>query len=200
MKRILVIGEDALCCALAERLVAVCLPGWGLARSSIDTKGVTKLVPALRRYVEQARYVQPVLCIADTDGQCAATLRSTWLQGIEHDRFVLRLAQTEAESWVLADREGFAKALAVPLSKLPQNPDEECDPKRLLLNLVRRSKERILRNEVVSATDPSKPGTGYNLHLVAFVRKHWSVRRAAQFSPSLDRALNRIRALDAKLG
>lgn len=200
MKRILVVGEDALCCALGERLVAAGLPGWILARTSIDTKGVTKLVPGLLRYVEQAKHVQPVLCIADTDGQCAVTLRSNWLQGASHERFVLRLAHIEAESWLLADREGFAKALAVPLNKLPQNPDEEPDAKRLVLYLVRRSKERTLRDEVISATDPSKPGTGYNLHLSAFVRAHWNARRGALCSPSLARALKRVQALDSNQG
>ena len=68
MKRILVVGEDALCCALGEKLVAAALPGWSLAGPAIDTKGVTKLIPALPRYSEQAQFVQPVLCIADTVG------------------------------------------------------------------------------------------------------------------------------------
>ena len=76
MKRILVVGEDALCCALGEKLVAAALPGWSLAGPAIDTKGVTKLIPALPRYSEQAQFVQPVLCIADTDGQCV----KQWLQ------------------------------------------------------------------------------------------------------------------------
>jgi len=200
MKRILVVGEDALCCALGERLVADGLPGWHLARTSIDTKGVTKLVPALLRYVEQAKHVQPVLCIADTDGRCAVTLRSAWLPDRNLDGFVLRLAHSEAESWLLADREGFAKAMAVPLNKLPQNPDEESDPKRLVLSLVGRSKERLLRNEVISTTDPSKPGTGYNLHLSSFVRTQWNASRGAQCSPSLARALKRVQALDMSQG
>ena len=139
------------------------------------------------------------MCIRDS-GKCAVTLRSAWLQGASHDRFVLRLAHIEAESWLLADREGFAKALAVPINKLPQNPDEESDPKRLVLSLVRRSKERLFRNEVISATDPSKPGTGYNLHLGAFVRTHWSAGRGALCSPSLARALQRVQALDTNQG
>ncbi|AGX87433.1 hypothetical protein [Candidatus Symbiobacter mobilis] len=200
MKRILVVGEDALCCALGERLVAAGLPGWSLARTSIDTQGVTKLKPALPRYIEQAKYVQPVLCIADTDGQCAVALRSSWLQGVDPDRFVLRLAQTEAESWLLADREGFAQALAVPLNKLPHHPDAEPDPKRLILNLMRRSKVRMFRDEVIAATDPGKPGTGYNLHLGTFVRSHWSAWRAARYSSSLARALQGVQALDVHQG
>ena len=76
MSRILVVGEDTLCCALGERLVAACLPDWQLAQPSIDTKGVTKLQPSLPRYLSLARSLHPVLCIADTDGQCAVELRA----------------------------------------------------------------------------------------------------------------------------
>jgi hypothetical protein len=194
MSRILVVGEDALCCALGERLVAACLPDWQLAQPSIDTKGVTKLQPSLPRYVGLARSLHPVLCIADTDGQCAVELRAKWLPQA-HERFVLRLAITEAESWVLADRQGFSQALEVPLNKLPQCPDEESDPKRLILTLVKKSKIRQFRDEVVSSTDPSKPGTGYNLHLGAFVRNRWDAQRAAQHSPSLARAVKHLERL-----
>lgn len=197
MSRILVVGEDTLCCALGERLVAACLPDWQLAQPSIDTKGVTKLQPSLPRYLSLARSLHPVLCIADTDGQCAVELRAKWLPQA-HERFVLRLAITEAESWVLADRQGFAQALEAPLNKLPQCPDEESDPKRLILTLVKKSKIRQFRDEVVSSADPSKPGTGYNLHLGAFVRGQWDAKRAVEHSPSLARAVKHLERLGAE--
>ena len=103
-----------------------------------------------------------------------------------------------AESWVLADRQGFSQAMKVPLNKLPQCPDEESDPKRLILTLVKKSKVRQFSNEVVSSADPSKPGTGYNLHLGAFVRNQWDARGAAQHSPSLARAVMHLERLGAK--
>jgi hypothetical protein len=195
VKRILVVGEDALCCALGERLVARCLPQWELAGESIDTRGVTKLWPRLTRYAEQAKRVQPVLCIADTDGQCVAQLRDQWLPVPNESRLLLRLAVTEAESWVIADREAAAGALAIPASSLPHRPEDEPDPKRLLLTLVARSRKRIIREEMVSSVDRNKPGTGYNLHLRAFVRSFWEPLRAADRSPSLARAVSRISAL-----
>lgn len=68
MPRLLVIGEDLLCCALGERIVEQCLPGWTLASPPINTGGITKLRVALPRYAMQARHVQPVFCLADTDG------------------------------------------------------------------------------------------------------------------------------------
>ena len=72
--RVLVVGEDALCCAFGERLVHTILPDWTLARESINTGGITKLKPNLYRYVEQAHHVQPVVCVADTDGRCPVDL------------------------------------------------------------------------------------------------------------------------------
>jgi hypothetical protein len=197
MRRILIVGEDSLCCALGERLVASCLPNWQLAGPAIDTRGVTKLLPALPRYAQQARHVQPVLCIADTDGQCAVDLRARWFPMPAENSMLLRFAVTEAESWLIADREGAAQALAIPLTRLPQRPDEEPDPKGLILTLAARSKKRAIREEVVSSGDRNRPGSGYNLHLSGFVRSHWDVRRAALVSPSLARAVKRIEELKA---
>ncbi len=200
MNRILVVGEDELCRALGERLVDACLPDWQLAGPSIDTRGVTRLVPALARYARLAKDRHPVLCIADTDRQCAVTLRDRWLPEWAEPRLLLRLAVSEAESWVLADREGAAEALGVPLVRLPQKPDDEPDPKRLVLTLAARSKKTPIKAEVVSAFDRSKRGTGYNLHLAAFVRSGWDVRRAEAASPSLARAVKRVSALGSGVG
>jgi hypothetical protein len=196
MSRILVVGEDSLCCALGERLVQACLPRWKLPLPPIDTKGVTKLQAALPRYIEHATHVQPVLCVADTDGSCAAGLVQAWLPRKSCDRLLLRLAVTEAEGWALADASAFAGAFAVPLNKIPRSPDDIRDAKGTVLTLARRSKKRSIRDEVVSSADPSKPGAGYNLHLCSFVRNHWNVREAAQRSPSLQRAVQRLAALN----
>lgn len=103
------------------------------------------------------------------------------------------MAVTESEKWLLADRDAFADALAVPIASLPWAPDEEIDPKRVVLNLARKSRRRVIREEVVSPHDPNKRGTGYNLHLCAFVRSHWDAGRAAANSPSLERAVRRLK-------
>lgn len=197
MKRVLVVGEDRLCCALGERLVEACLPGWTLARESIDAQGRTKLLPALPRYAQQAQHVQPVLCVADTDGDCASALVRRWFDGTGSARLLFRLAVTEAESWLLADREGAAQALGVALARLPHRPDELADPTRLVLTLAARSRSRVIRDEMVSQVDRNKPGSGYNLHLVRFARTAWDAHRAARLSPSLARAVSRISQFEA---
>lgn len=189
------VGEDALCCALGERLVQTCLPQWRLALQPIDTKGVTKLQAALPRYEQQAKNVQPVLCVADTDGKCPVELLEQWLPNRASQRLLLRLAVTEAESWAMADAMGFAESFAVPLNKIPRNTDEVRDAKGAVLALAKRSKKRVIRDEMVSPFDVTKPGTGYNLHLCSFVRATWQATHAAQHSPSLQRAMTRLAAI-----
>lgn len=192
MKQILVVGEDSLTCALGGRLVTELLPAWQMPQPPIDKKGVTKLIPELHRYIRQAREFRPVLCIADTDGQCVKELLDQWLPKHLPENFLLRLAVSEAESWLLADNEALASFLEISPARIPRTPDEIPDPKRNLLNLARRSKSRVIRQEVVSQFDPEKQGNGYNLHLCHFVRTHWSAQRAASNSPSLKRSIVRI--------
>jgi len=194
MKQILVVGEDPLTCALGEQLVTELLPSWIMPLAAINKKGVTKLIPEFPRFIEQAKF-QPVLCIADTDGKCVKELLAKWLPKTLPHNFCLRLAVAEAESWLIADRKSMADYFGIPEKHVSKTPDEESDPKRHLLNLVRKSKNRDLRLEMVSQTDQSKQGTGYNPRLRHFVKVYWSAQRAAENSPSLARALLRIAKL-----
>lgn len=186
------IGEDAVCCAIGEKMVLNSLPEWGLSKSSINTGGITKLVAAIPRYVQHAAHVQPVLCVADTDGKCPVDLVSTWLPAHATPKFLLRLAVSEAESWALADRVGFAQFFSIGLGNLPQQPDTLLDPKREVLRLARISRVRLVRQEMVSALDPNKRGVGYNTHLCRFIREKWVASRASERSTSLGRALARL--------
>src|SRR5690606_24924027 len=106
-----VIGEDGLCCSLGERLVLDVMH-WNLPIPPTDTRGVTKLVSQLDRYLGLARRSH-VLCVADSDGKCAVDLLNKWLPSAPPPRFNLRLAVSEAESWLMADRTSFAKFFEV---------------------------------------------------------------------------------------
>lgn len=196
MGRILIVGEDTLCCALGERLVESYLPAWGMVAPPVDKAGITKLVPALPRYAKFSQNTHAaVLCIADTDRGCAKKLAEKWRPKLAPGEFLLRLAVAEAESWVLADRVSFAKYFDVPLNRIPDAPDEVEDPTRLVLELAAKSRKRVIREEVVNRTAPIKAGSGYNLHLGAFVRGAWRTDDAAARSPSLARAVTRLQAL-----
>ncbi|MHB1125146.1 MAG: hypothetical protein ACYC0T_20855 [Ramlibacter sp.] len=163
-----------------------------MSKAPINANGITKLIRSLPRYVQQAEHVQPVLCIADTDHKCAVDLISEWLPYAHTDRFLFRLAVSEAESWLLSDGEAFAAFLGVPVANLPRRPDDLPDAKREVLRLASRSRVRLIRQEVVSPFDSNKPGTGYNTHLCGFVRQHWRAPHAAAKSASLSRAVKRL--------
>lgn len=192
MSSLVLVGEDELCCALGLSLIQQTLPGWTLAVEPINKRGVTKLKADLPRYLQQALHLRPVLCIADTDGSCPVTIRKAWLPTEVPATFLLRLAVTESETWAMADRSGFASALGVSVASVPRQPESLPDAKREVLRLAARSAKRRVKEEMLSLQDISKPGTGYNKHLCAFVRQGWRAAVAREQSPSLDRA---IRAL-----
>ena len=177
--------------------MAACLPTWMLSGESINTQGITKLQANLHRYLMQAEFVQPILCIADTDHQCPVALLDKWLPGGGHPNLLLRFAVSEAESWLLADRHATSDFFGVALKHVPSQPEVEADAKRTVLSLARRSSRRELRQEMVSATDITKPGSGYNLHMRRLAAERWRPSDAAQNSVSLRPAKERIRALTA---
>lgn len=190
MNKLTIIGEDALCCALAERMVDALLPDW-VVSDPIDTRGVTKLVANFPRYFDFAQY-QPVLCVADTDGKCPKELLERWRLSAAPSRFILRLAVREAESWAMADREAFAGHFKVALNKIPFRVDDLADPKQHVLNLIARSSVRQFRDEMISQVERARPGLGYNLHLQDFVKRAWRCVDAQAHSASLQRASKRL--------
>jgi hypothetical protein len=164
----------------------------------INTRGVTKLYAALPRYASLV-HVNPVLCIADTDGTCPVAMLEKWFPSGVDSRFVLRFAVSEADAWAMADTAGFAKAFGVPAVNVPRDPEGLPDVKRELLRLAARSTIRAIRNEVPSVADPSKPGTGYNLHLCSFVASSWSALAAAERSQSIARAIGALERLRTEI-
>ncbi|MGQ3050879.1 MAG: hypothetical protein ACT6S0_03755 [Roseateles sp.] len=197
MSSLVLVGEDDLCCALGEQLIEQTLPGWTLAIAPINKRGVTKLKADLTRYMQQALHVQPVLCVADTDGACPVTVRQEWLLQPVPQLFLLRLAVKESEAWAMADRSAFASALGVSVASVPRDPETLPDAKREVLRLAARSTKRRVKEEMLSLQDVSKPGTGYNKHLCAFVRQGWRAAVAREASASLNRAILALEQLRA---
>ncbi len=125
--------------------------------------------------------------------RCPVELINSWIKGPLNPRFLLRVAIMEVESWLMADREGLAHFLAIPVNRIPTNTDDIPDPKEFLVSLARKSKKRKLRDELVPKQGARIPiGYGYNTRLIEFVREHWNIERAAAVSPSLQRTLDRL--------
>ena len=129
----------------------------------------------------------------DSPRDCPPGLIRSWIKGPINPRFFFRVAVMEVESWVMADRIGFAAFLSVPSYRIPSPTDDILNPKEFLLSLARRSKKKTVREALVSAQGATlSVGNEYNTLLSEFVREHWNLERAASVSPSLKRTLDRI--------
>lgn len=184
--------EDDLSEAVAVRLLALN----GLhASSRLVLGGASKLRARAERLNQAARYV-PVFLLTDLDvrTRCPATLVKTWIHA-PSAKMLFRVAVMEVEGWLLADSVGFTKFAKLHTDRIPRKVDEEIDdPKRLLVNLVRKSRDSRLRRDIVPGEgSTAQVGVAYNQRLSEFVSDQWSPEEAASRSESLARALTRTR-------
>jgi hypothetical protein len=134
----------------------------------------------------------PYLVLTDLDiYECAPVLIREWLPAPKHPNLLFRIAVREVEAWLLGCREAFAAFLGVPESRIPLNVDEIEDPKRLLINLARRSRKGYIRRDIVPQDgSTARVGPDYNGRLTSYVVKHWDPAIAKEHSPSLQKAID----------
>ncbi len=141
-----------------------------------------------------------VLIVTDLDqGQCPPSLRNEWMESnrlarIPHN-LIFCVAVREIESWLIADVENLASFLRVRPEQIERNPESNLDnPKGHLVSLARRSGNSDLKRDLTPQRGSrAAVGLGYNARLVEFVNQRWNPEAAAQNSPSLQRAINRLR-------
>jgi hypothetical protein len=136
----------------------------------------------------------PILLLTDLDQHgCAPEIIQDWLTMQPHANLIFRVAVREVESWLLADRVGFADFLQVSDDLIPQEPDDIADPKQTLIDVARRSRIRSLRDALVPRDgSTATQGPDYNSCLIGFVRDHWNRNAAVERSPSLQRTWERL--------
>ena len=132
----------------------------------------------------------------DPPQTCVPELIQSWVKAPLNPGFFLRVAVMEIESWIMADRGALAAFLSIPVNRIPSTPDNILQPKEFLVSLVRKSRKKSLRDQLVprKGAATTKVGPEYNNCIGEFVRVHWDLERAAVVSPSLKRTLNRIRS------
>ena len=129
----------------------------------------------------------------DSPRNCPPQLIRSWIKGPLSRRFFFRVAVMEVESWLMADRIGFAAFLSIPQHRIPSQTDDILNPKEFLVSLARRSRKKSVREGLVPMSGANTSvGIEYNTLLSQFVREHWKLERAATASPSLKRTLDRL--------
>lgn len=109
-------------------------------------------------------------------------------------RVALRVPVRAVESWLLADREWFAREFSVALRQLPRDPDSLEDPKRRLIDICRRSRRADVRGGMTPREGGGRlVGPEYVTRIVAFARFTWDPERAVGASESLRRSMAALR-------
>lgn len=193
---ITLVTEDLPSEAIAGRLVAYVDPD--VVVTTLGRQGVGYIRAKLRNLNHAASGMR-IVAIVDRDSiqNCPIKMVATWLGDAPKNRnLVVRMAEMEIESWIMADREGIASFLNVPLTRIPQFPDTLPDPKQKLVNIARLSRTRSTRDQMCPPPGArTLVGPAYNSLVENFVRTLWNPAHAMQNSPSLRRAVQRIREL-----
>ncbi|MCL6581042.1 MAG: hypothetical protein K6U08_05430 [Firmicutes bacterium] len=188
--------------AVGRRLLA--LVGLECWEKPFGLKGKHGLVKSLPAYCRSARR-DPwfILLDLDRDATCAPVLIEQLVGPKAPELLSLRIAVRAVESWLMADRDGFAKFLAVAPSAVPVDPDEVPVPKQTVVNLARRSRSRQVRQALVPEPESSGvAGPLYGTWLASFVSRPedgWDPVTAATNSPSLKSCIEALRRLRRRL-
>jgi hypothetical protein len=186
--------EDELSEAVLRRLLAISARGFQIDRVFM-ARGFGQIKAKMKLFATASRSL-PHIVLTDLDRHaCVPALKADWRIRALPTQLSFHVAVREVESWLLADADGIADYLRVPVSKVPTSPEELADPKQTLVNLARRSKSVRLRDELAPAKgSKASEGPLYNARLGEFVRTTWDVNCAAACSPSLNRTLSRLAA------
>jgi hypothetical protein len=200
MTGVYIATEDALSEAVAERLILEENNGLHVG-VRVGRKGNTFLRMKLPQFKEIACSI-PVFVLTDLDlVECPACLIEEWRGRLKlPSNLLLRVAVRETESWLLADREGFADFSGVPLHRIPEQPETLVNPKETLLNIVRRYGKRAVKADILPERgSTARIGLSYNQALCGFVKDIWSPDRAAMVADSLHRTRDRLHELRLSL-
>ncbi len=190
--------EDPLSETVGRRLLAE-LPGPIEVSPTLQHRGRGYLRAKMKNWTQMSQR-QGVLILTDLDRlECPLVLLGDWLKGLTPTpRLVLRVAVRTVESWALSDHEAMRR-LVGPRVALPSRPDELPNPKQHLLKLAQRAPPEVRLDLVKQQGAMASQGLGYNARLSEWIRSAWSPSRAAEISPSLRRARERLRESNAQL-
>ena len=133
----------------------------------------------------------PFFVLADLDNhECPVALMNDWLPAeSRNENLIFRIAVREVESWLLSDRAGFASFIGISVQNIPLKPDLIPDPKQKLINLVKKTRKRSIKEDIVPRNEYAATGPNYNGRLTEYVIQDWDIDKAIQSSDSLKRAV-----------
>ena len=184
--------EDELSEAVLRRIIRDFRKDWVIG-PVYGRQGNTYLFKHIRAFNKAAQGIPHVLLTDLDDVDCPPTLVNRLFQPNEVRNLVFCIATREVETWIMADREGFARYLGIGRSLVPSDVETIDTPRETLISLAKRSRNRSIREDIVPKVgSTAKKGRGYNSALSSFVLQKWNVESARGEAMSLDRAICRI--------
>ena len=117
---------------------------------------------------------------------------------------MFRFAVDEAESWLLADRPGFATFLGIDINNIPEpTPLRPREPHNLEIRLRYKTSLFMMRElaaispkaelkRQLTPLDNTSKSSEYNSAILPFIDQHWNVHTAVQNSYSLKKMVQRL--------
>ena len=190
---VILVVEDVLSEGVLRRILDV-TRGRFLVTACLGKEGfgfIRKNLPVFNRVAPRSPFV--ILTDLDTN-PCPSGMLREWFSEPLHPNLIIRVAVREVEAWLLADRRGFARFAGIGLDAIPRDVEAIEHPKEFLIGISRRGHARIRGALVPREGKSARVGPDYNGCLLRFTHHHWSVRRAAEASPSLARACRALAA------
>ncbi len=198
-------AEDELSCAVMRRLFSyrntsntggrrlVFSPGFPQNKAGFGQ--LKKMAPKLVQMCGKAGLFAFVMTDLDRD-ECAPSLIRCWfsINPPLPDSLIFCVAVREVEAWLLADRDNLADFLGIAKTNFSAEPENLDYPKRHLLDVIRSKGRKRFHRDMLPKGN-AHIGPEYNRVLCDFVENHWSIDKAQQCSPSLQRTVNALRRI-----
>ncbi len=167
-------------------------------RQGLIAHGKTRLDPRIRGWNRPGN-LRPGLVLRDWDPDdgagCVPEHVRRLLGGpLLAPGLALRIPVHAVEAWLMADRVAFTRYFATDV--VPGDPDSLPAPKRAVVDACRWSSDPGIRADMLpNERSGRQAGPLFEARIIDFARREWSVERARHGSPSLQRAVDRLRAL-----
>jgi hypothetical protein len=151
----------------------------------------------------------PTFLLTDLDAyNCPPELIKKWFGGDSiSNEFLFRIAQEEAETWLMADRTGFSKWLSVGVDLIPK--PKLIDKKKgiseiifpmkpslyMMMKIASHSTNLKLKEDLTPKKGAGK-GPAYNSAMLPFIENKWNIEHAALNSYSLTKAIQRLKSFN----
>lgn len=185
---------------LDETVMARVLRHVGLEVGNVyGRSGRNQLLSRLEAYNRAARNFRWVTLIdLESDTRCTPQFARETLP-LPSPCMCFRVAVRSVEAWLMADRDGLAGFLQIPVDAIPHAPETLVRPKLDMVNLARRSRSSRVRRDMVPRPDSgSAQGPAYTSMLQEFVAgcdRPWRPDVAAEVAQSLRRCMGAVASL-----